>query len=259
MYNKRYYTFEDMIDDSSNRIGDRMYELKRLLAKFGVELRGLFPCFRDELHKIGVNLINKEQIVYELVFSNNLVDDVNKVEEIIKAYAREINICIHPIRVELDYTIISEKANEGQLYLTEDVIMPSANNSIESVLFPYIDNLNSNNNSLVVTDPYLYSSNDPSYIILLEDLLKRSAAKEIKSYMPQHCKNKTYNKIETDMQGLTFTFVQFPDCHDRFWICPETKKGFCMGTSLNGLGSKICRVDMLIENEVLQLMNGLGL
>ncbi|MBR1437503.1 MAG: hypothetical protein IJ587_03100 [Synergistaceae bacterium] len=89
------------------------------------------------------------------------------------------------------------------------------------------------------------------------------SAKEIILCMPRSKNNSFYNSIKQALsqpqgqsqQAITFTFKDFNDCHDRFWLCPESKRGFCMGTSLNGIGKKIWRADMLEQDEVEMLVN----
>lgn len=78
-----------------------------------------------------------------------------------------------------------------------------------------------------------------------------------KLYFVQKKKNMVmFQSIETELQnkGIILGFDQrLEECHDRFWYCPETQKGVMFGTSLNGIGKKICRIDELSDLEVKEL------
>lgn len=65
-----------------------------------------------------------------------------------------------------------------------------------------------------------------------------------------------FQRIETQLEnhGIILEFDQrLEECHDRFWYCPETQKSIVFGTSLNGIGKKICRIDELTELETGEL------
>lgn len=42
--------------------------------------------------------------------------------------------------------------------------------------------------------------------------------------------------------------------HDRYWIDIDSKKGIIMGTSLNGIGKKLCLIDKLSKNDVSSIL-----
>lgn len=117
--------------------------------------------------------------------------------------------------------------------------------------------LNSENNTVLVTDPYLFI-NAPSVVYEreLKTLLSGLKAKKI-VYCAKSKRNANFfQDVATALQA-NGTNLEFDDrlegCHDRFWYCPETEKCVVFGTSLNGIGRKISRIDMLTSDETQEL------
>ena len=120
-----------------------------------------------------------------------------------------------------------------------------------------LSKLNAAGNTVLVTDPYLFpSSPDSTYQADLVAILKGLNASKI-SYCAKSKRNATFfQQVQAVLQsvGTTMDFSsQLDDCHDRFWYCPETEKCVVFGTSLNGIGRKICRIDMLTVEETAEL------
>lgn len=120
-----------------------------------------------------------------------------------------------------------------------------------------LTNLNAVGNTVFITDPYLFpSSPDSIYRADLIALLEGLKAVKI-TYCAKSKGNATlFQQVQTALQtaGTVLDFTcQLDDCHDRFWYCPETEKCVVFGTSLNGIGRKICRIDMLTEEETAEL------
>ena len=112
-------------------------------------------------------------------------------------------------------------------------------------------------NTVLVTDPYLFpSSPDSVYQRDLISILKGLNAAKI-TYCAKTKRNAGfYQQVELALQasGTVLDFSnQLDDCHDRFWYCPETEKCVVFGTSLNGIGRKISRIDMLTAEETAEL------
>lgn len=120
-----------------------------------------------------------------------------------------------------------------------------------------LSHLNAGGNTVLVTDPYLFpSAADSTYQADLIALLKGLNATKI-TYCAKSKRNETFfQQAQTILQSvgtvLEFT-CKMEDCHDRFWYCPETEKCVVFGTSLNGIGRKICRIDMLTSDETVEL------
>ena len=117
--------------------------------------------------------------------------------------------------------------------------------------------LNAAGNTVFITDPYLFPpSPDSKYQSDLITILKGlNAAKII--YCAKSKRNTAfYQQLQTALQsvGTVLEYTsQLDDCHDRFWYCMETEKCVVFGTSLNGIGRKICRIDMLTAEETAEL------
>ena len=117
--------------------------------------------------------------------------------------------------------------------------------------------LNAAGNTVFITDPYLFpSSVDTTYQADLIALLKGLNAVKITYCAKSKGNSAFFQQAQTALQSvgtvLDFT-CQLDDCHDRFWYCPETEKCVVFGTSLNGIGRKICRIDILTAEETAEL------
>ena len=120
-----------------------------------------------------------------------------------------------------------------------------------------LSKLDAEKNTVLVTDPYLFPDNPngtcQSDLITL--LMNLKAAKII--YCAKSKRNVNFfqqvcSTLQASGTALEFN-NQLEDCHDRFWYCPETEKCVVFGTSLNGIGRKICRIDMLTDVETQEL------
>lgn len=118
--------------------------------------------------------------------------------------------------------------------------------------------LGADGNTVLITDPYLFQ-NDPNGSTYQSDLVTLlSGLKAAKIIYCAHQKSSAafFQQVQTALQakGIALDFDnRLVGCHDRFWYCPETEKCVVFGTSLNGIGKKICRIDMLTEDEVKEL------
>lgn len=129
--------------------------------------------------------------------------------------------------------------------------------TLQTVAATQLSQLNADGNTVFITDPYLFpSSADNTYQTDLITLLKGLNASRI-TYCAKSKRNEAlFQQVQTALQtvGTVLDFTcQLADCHDRFWYCPETEKCVVFGTSLNGIGRKICRIDMLTEEETAEL------
>ena len=121
-----------------------------------------------------------------------------------------------------------------------------------------LSKLNADGNTVLVTDPYLFQ-NDPhngAYQSELITLLSSLNAAKIIYCAHQKSSASFFQQVQTALQakGIVLAFDnRLVGCHDRFWYCPETEKCVVFGTSLNGIGKKICRIDMLTDAETKEL------
>ena len=129
--------------------------------------------------------------------------------------------------------------------------------TLQTEVATQLSRLNASGNTVFVTDPYLFPpSADSTYQADLITLLKGLHAVKITYCAKSKGDSTFFQQTQTDLQSvgtvLDFT-CQLDDCHDRFWYCPETEKCVIFGTSLNGIGRKICRIDMLTTEETAEL------
>ncbi len=254
---KRYYTFEK-INENNDRFSDRLDNYFNSNQK--VNLKYGFDSFKAELEQFGVFIVNKEDSIFMIEFLTESEEDANIEERKIKDFAKSEEILIHDAVAKLDYEVICERFTKGKELFNEDIL--PINMSLydkKMSLYSFIDGIETQNRTLIVTDPYLYKSKEKAYISLVIDLFQRSKASKICSYMPPKCRNTTYTMIQQGCSQIDFSFINYCNCHDRFWICPESKRGFYIGTSLNGIGTKIHRIDYLRNDEVELLAKELGI
>lgn len=133
--------------------------------------------------------------------------------------------------------------------------------AFQTVASTELGKLMADNNTVLVTDPYLFPnmrnmSDEQIYERDLLSLLISLKAKKIIFCAKDKKNSSMFQRIETQLEnhGIILEFDQrLEECHDRFWYCPETQKSIVFGTSLNGIGKKICRIDELTELETGEL------
>ena len=142
-------------------------------------------------------------------------------------------------------------------FYAQNTFICGSSASLQTEASTQLSKLDAAGNTVLVTDPYLFpDSPDGAYQADLVCILKSlNAAKII--YCAKTKRNDVfYQQVQAVLQstGTTLDFSnQLDDCHDRFWYCPETEKCVVFGTSLNGIGRKICRIDMLTTEETVEL------
>ena len=107
--------------------------------------------------------------------------------------------------------------------------------------------IGSDRKTVVVTDPYLFWQKDDDYKIILIKALNRLNAATIIYCSHQHPDRNLFTEIQGALCNCSLDYKKLERCHDRFWYCVETRRGFSTGTSLNGIGKKICSVDVLSD------------
>lgn len=141
---------------------------------------------------------------------------------------------------------------------TENAFICGIKEGMETVAKRELTKLNAEGKTVYITDPYLFASHDDvAYETELLEILKGLKAKEIHYCTTNLNGSDLYNNIKTKLEAekciLTQDLFQI-DCHDRFWLCKESGKAVIFGTSLNGLCKKVCRIDELYQEEVVELM-----
>lgn len=145
---------------------------------------------------------------------------------------------------------------QGQ-FNTDNSFISTNKGDMKTTAVKQLKILKSEGCTVVVTDPYLFpESCDSNYYSDLLDILISLRAKKVIVYGDKSKINKKeYSRIETELKknGCNIESKELKDCHDRFWLCLEKDKAVVFGTSLNGLGKKICRINELDEDEIAKL------
>lgn len=117
-------------------------------------------------------------------------------------------------------------------------------------LAEYILKIKPKDKDLIIIDPYIFPMNyNDEYKKLIIHLLEVSQFKKLK--VITHSSNfnrELYDEIKSRFENK-ITVVFSKDFHDRFWISNE-KYGIVVGTSLNGIGSKICMINEIDSEDV---------
>lgn len=140
--------------------------------------------------------------------------------------------------------------------LQEEVLWKNMSDSdkLQKIL-DYVNKIRKDKKEIIITDPYLFNnSNKVPYNQLLEQILTKSQLKKITIITNnKNVNRKLLNYIKNAVNNVNITFKVYhsEEIHDRFWIGDD--KGFIMGTSLNGVGSKFSVIQMLNDDDVKDL------
>ncbi|EJT6663994.1 hypothetical protein C4D51_09360 [Clostridium perfringens] len=255
---KRYYSIDDLLNDPDDKMEDRrLLELVGFISHKGVKVYLNGYSAKDELSKKGIHIINNSHVAHTFIYPNEITDDldISKIEQEIIGFARdEKNLKVEEIKARLDYDYILEKLFKNQSILNEEILVKDSTIDCEKKIMEYVSEMNLKDKKLIITDPYIFPKNkDKNYEQLIKNILLRSKAKEIVVNIPNSKIDKDlFDSIKSylDDNNINLILKNKENFHDRFWVCSDNKKGFVMGTSLNGIGRKICRIDNLNEEEV---------
>lgn len=141
--------------------------------------------------------------------------------------------------------------------LTEEILWKNMNDEEKVKKFlEYLDDCDVVDGELIVIDPYIFSCMEDEYYNMLVSILRGSKAKSViiitnKRNIQKAC----YDEISSKISGVNVKYCD--EFHDRFWIA-NRKAGFCCGTSLNGIGKKISKINTLSADEVTDIINELN-
>lgn len=120
----------------------------------------------------------------------------------------------------------------------------------------YLKEIDAENGDLIIIDPYLFPRRfNSEYTYLMIEILNGVKLKSIQFITSKKTYNeKLYNDIKNmcDCKNIRLKFTD--DYHDRFWIANKSK-GFIMGTSLNGLGSRISLIDFINKDDLKDIVS----
>ncbi|WP_160688601.1 hypothetical protein [Clostridium sp. C2-6-12] len=258
---KRYYTLELLYDTQNEESYDIYIKpfnefLESINVNYGI------GCFLgvDFLKSVGVYVDNKEHVPYTIYYPAGA--DVDIVEQQVLQTALKFKHKFKAIIAHIDLGVLLEKEAHGELTLgrkgkrliplDEDVIKPNDISNTASFMMDWLTALNAKNKTVIITDNYLFTSQrDLAYVRDLKVVLKFLGATKINHYGMRSTFNSIlFNDVKEDLQrvGTVLEHYDLEDFHDRFWITKETYDGLVFGTSLNGIGKKLCYIDA-ISNE----------
>ena len=261
---KKNYTIMDLKNDKNDRMGDRRLDLLLYFIEKKNCTLGMEEMFKKELEEMGIIIYNKSYIRYSITYNSK--EDISLLEHEIINYAREQQLLVEELKIDLDYDKYISflcKYNNWHSLREEIIVRIEDDNNKKEKVKSYIEQLDlKEGRTLIITDPYLISgiarnnTYNETYAQFLSDILGNDTYK-IKLYIPDVSSNLIFDKLD---QSLTKRIerIRFENCHDRFWICPESKNGFLMGTSLNGIGKKLCYIDRLSTEDVLCILEALN-
>ena len=146
-------------------------------------------------------------------------------------------------------------SGDNTLFVPKGGSMLSAVSSIIGVL-------NSNGKTIVITDSYLFKSNNTNanYTSELVQILTSLKAKKIVFVSDQGwgdtaIRSTVENALSSN--GCSFEYHSNKYIHDRWWICVEEKVGIDMN-SLNGIGNRACTLLQLPQVDVDDILKDLA-
>lgn len=116
----------------------------------------------------------------------------------------------------------------------------------------YFNNIETKNNDLLIIDQYLFSKGNRYYKQLLINIFKTTKFNKLNVITNEEYFNKSFYDEVIEGSGIksnNVNLITSKNYHDRFWISSK-KKGFVMGTSLNGFGKKMTYIDLLKQEDV---------
>lgn len=196
--------------------------------------------------KLNCSLNDKKLICYEIEFDeNNITED--RIISIFKKHGIDLfvnkNIKMQIKDIDIIIKNLLNKDENDEEYIIdynqsqEDLINFDIMKDNFDQVYEYLKNLNIKDNTLFITDPYLFPYRHFSwYETGLTSLFKELSPKNIVVYISENnlCKE-LFQRVNDELKksNITLNHVKRDDYHDRFWICQEKEKGIVLGISLN--------------------------
>lgn len=144
---------------------------------------------------------------------------------------------------------------KNYVLLTEEVLFENMTLDEKKKKLDYYIKNGVKDKKLLIIDGYLFAKGSKKeYIDLLSYLLKESNFSKLNIITKKsNYDEQVYNSV-VDGLGKEIQIYFSNNYHDRFWIA-DCKKGFSTGSSLNGIGGKVCRISFLDNDEVKDIIN----
>lgn len=141
---------------------------------------------------------------------------------------------------------------------SENTFIVDVGSDFRTVIKSHIPLLQATGKTVIIADQYLFpNSGDDAYFADLTKLLKDLQCKRI-VYVNRPLKAAKFSQMITDLNanGIVLENIcTVTSIHDRYWICPESRKGFITGTSPNGMSGKLSHITELPTEDVEKLIN----
>jgi hypothetical protein len=156
--------------------------------------------------------------------------------------------------LEFGLTSLMNQVQIGEALLPQASGPATAN--LYSVLKRYMDRL-APKRSLTFIDPYFFAAKDaPGFASILAQVLPQSVV-ALKQVHVVRDSRKDSPRVEAEVRArlsglnstLTIAVHDSADFHDRFWIV-DGDRGLFVGSSLNGIGKRVCLVDFMVSQDV---------
>lgn len=149
---------------------------------------------------------------------------------------------------------------QGLNLTSENTFISDVGSDFVQNIQQFIPGLDAEKKTVIITDEYFFPTpskgGDSTYYQNLTNLLFTIKCAKI-VYTNRPCNPTAYHQVQSSLAsngiGLDNIITTTP-IHDRFWICPESNKGFTTGTSPNGMDRKLCNINWLPTADVNRLI-----
>lgn len=122
-----------------------------------------------------------------------------------------------------------------------------------SSIVTLLTKINSNGNKLTIVDPFIFPKRyGTDYVTLFKDIIINSGVSEVEIIT---YRSNTDFAVRSDMEAaiapipMTVYDADTYMDHDRYWIIKKSEKMVHVGTSLNGLGQKLCSLTIQTKED----------
>lgn len=123
-----------------------------------------------------------------------------------------------------------------------------------SKILDYLKLIGGISGELLIVDPYMFCYKaEKEYKEMVKSVFCKCGCERIQIITDKNKFDETFCKEIRQSVNTKLEVYFSDDFHDRFWIANE-KKGFLMGTSLNGIGKKYTSIVMLNEEDVREIV-----
>ncbi len=164
----------------------------------------------------------------------------------------------------LDYVIKNGMGSLLDRVMAQDSILTTRMEAqtIYYIFHQHISYLN-NTRKLIITDPYFYC-NTENLCETFKEIISpiKNQLESIYIVCNRLTNDESIELVNQQLiheinPRLKITFKKSESCHDRFWINPENNHGFVVGTSINGIGKKICLIEKISEQDSADILQSL--